>query len=245
MYLASAAISAGVDFTDASTTFLADDPGNWPPRFIISGFTYDRFEQPGGSGTSRAWDQAARCDWLSRQAAYDAGPYEQAARVFRQHGYTDGARAILIAQRRHARRSISGKWALPRRALDAAFSVTVSYGYRPGRVLWLLAILVILVTSSLLLPGPRAAMRAASSSTVYTTRGPLRAADATRPAQAGPATGHIPASVRGCLRQRPDPLLQSAPVRGRYGRSAHITRSKIDMASRCPGPRRHLHAMVA
>lgn len=192
MYLASAAISAGVDFTNASTTFLADDPGNWPPRFIISGFTYDRFEQPSRSGTSPAWDHAARCDWLSRQAAYDAGPYEQAARVFRQHGYTDGARAILIAQRRHARRYISGKWALPRRALDTAFSATVNYGYRPGRVLWLLAILVILITGSLLLPGPRAAMRAASSSTVYTTRGPLRAADATSTAQADPGTATSP-----------------------------------------------------
>ena len=192
MYLASAAMSAGVDFTDASTTFLADDPGNWPPRFIISGFTYDRFEQPRGGGANRAWDHAARCDWLSRQAAYDAGPYEQAARVFRQHGYTDGATAILIAQRRHARRSISGKWAPVRRALDAALNVTVSYGYRPGRVLWLLAILVILVTGSLLLPGPRAAMRAASSTTVYTTHGPIRAADATGAAQADPGTAVSP-----------------------------------------------------
>ena len=78
-----------------------------------------------------AWDHVARCAWLSRQAAYDAGPYEQAARVFRQHGYTNGARAILIAQRRQARRAISGRWALPRRMLDAAYSVTVSYGYRP------------------------------------------------------------------------------------------------------------------
>ena len=199
MYLASASISAGVDFTNASTTFLVDDPGNWPPRFIISGFTYDRFDQPRGSGTSPAWDHAARCAWLSRQAAYDAGPYEQAARVFRQHGYTDGARAILIAQRRHARRAISGKWALPRRALDAAFSVTVSYGYRPGRVLWLLAILVILVTGSLLLPGAQAAMRATSSGTVYTTRGPLRAADATSTAQADPGTATSPrASADAC-----------------------------------------------
>jgi hypothetical protein len=175
IYMARASISAGVDFTNATATFLVDDPGNWPPGFIISGFTYDRFDQPRGSAASPAWDHAARCAWLSRQAVYDAGPYEQAARVFRQHGYTSGARAILIAQRRHARRTITGKWALPRRALDAAFSLTVSYGYRPGRVLWLLAILVILVTCSLLPPGARAAMRATSSSgTVYTPQGPIR-----------------------------------------------------------------------
>ena len=144
IHMASASISAGVDFTNATTSVFVDDPGNWPPRFVISGFTYDRFDQPRGGGTSPAWDHAVRCTWLSRQAAYDAGPYEQAARVFRQHGYTSGAKAILIAQRRHARRTISGKWALPRRALDTAFSVTVSYGYRPGRVLWLLAVLVVL-----------------------------------------------------------------------------------------------------
>ena len=176
IYMARAAISAGIDFTNATTTFLVDDPGNWPPGFIISGFTYDRFDQPRSGGASPAWDHAARCTWLSRQAAYDAGPYEQAARVFRQHGYTRGAKAILIAQRRHARRTITGKWALPRRALDAAFDITVSYGYRPGRVLWLLALLVILVTGSLLVPATQAAMRAASSSgTVYTPQGTFRA----------------------------------------------------------------------
>lgn len=119
---------------------------------LIEGFTYDRFERPRGGGTSPAWDHVARCAWLNRQAVYDAGPYEQAARVFRQHGYTSGATAILIAQRRHARRAISGKWAFPRRFLDTAFSITVGYGYRPGCVLWLLGILLVLVTGSLLIP---------------------------------------------------------------------------------------------
>ena len=189
IYMALATISAGVDFTNATTTFLVDDPGNWPPGFIISGFTYDRFDQPRSGGTGPAWDHAARSTWLSRQAAYDAGPYEQAARVFRQHGYTSGAKAILIAQRRHARRTITGKWALPRRALDAAFDKTVSYGYRPGRVLWLLALLVILVTASLLAPGTQGAMRATSpSGTVYTPQGALQAKGAAATATGSPGT---------------------------------------------------------
>src|SRR6202035_3605577 len=131
----------------------------WPSRFIISGFAYDRFDQPRGNSSGPPWDHAARCAWLGRQAAFDAGPYEQAARVFRQHGYSSGAKAILIARQRDARRTITGKWALPRRTLDTAFDVTVRYGYRPGRVLWLLAVLVALVTGSLLLPGPLATMR--------------------------------------------------------------------------------------
>jgi hypothetical protein len=188
IYMASASITAGVDFTNATTTFLVDNPGNWPPRFIISGFAYDRFDQPRGNSTGPAWDHSARCAWLGRQAAFDAGPYEQAARVFRQHGYSSGAKAILIARQRDARRTITGKWALPRRALDTAFDVTVRYGYRPGRVLWLLAVLVALVTGSLLLPGPLATMRATVSGTVYTTHGLLPApgaAAARRPGTAG------------------------------------------------------------
>jgi hypothetical protein len=174
MYLDWATITPSVDFTNLTTTFLVDDPGNWPPRFVISGFTYDRFEQPrDGTGSSPAWDHRARIAWLSRQTAYDAGPYEQAARVFRQHGYTDGAKAILIAQRRQARQIVTGRWSLPRRALDGMYSITVGYGYRPGRVLWLLATLLALVTCSLLIPSARATMRAtAVDGTIYTTSGP-------------------------------------------------------------------------
>jgi hypothetical protein len=174
IYMSLASISPSVDFTNTVTTFLVDDPGNWPSRFVISGFTYDRFGQPEGRRSGPAWDQTARCTWLGRQATYDAGPYEQAARVFRQHGYTSGAKAILIAQRRHGRQTITGRWALPRRALDTAHSFTVCYGYRPARVLWLIAILLILVTGSLLIPGAQATMRATSAGTVYTTQGPLR-----------------------------------------------------------------------
>ena len=162
-------VSPSVDFTNATTSFLIDDPRNWPPRFVISGFSYDRFEQSPTNAMTPAWDHIQRCVWLSRQTAYDAGPYEQAARVFRRHGYTSGARAILISQRRQARRATTGRWAIPRRMLDAAYGATVSYGYRPWRVLWLLAALLILVTISFQMPGAQAAMRAASGGSVYAT----------------------------------------------------------------------------
>ena len=174
MYLDWVAVSPSVDFTNASTPFLMDDPGNWPPSFVISGFTYDRFEQPQGSAAARTWDHAARCAWLSHQAAYDAGPYEQAARVFREHGYTAGAEEILIAQRKHARRAMTGPGALLRRAVDVAYSTTVGYGYRPRRVLWLLAALLIMVIVSLEIPAAQATMRATTSAgAVYSTHGPV------------------------------------------------------------------------
>jgi hypothetical protein len=166
-------ITPSVDLTNTRTTFLADDPRTWPARFVVVGFTYDRFEKPQDSEVRRPWDHLARSDWLARQATYDAGPYEQAARVFREHGYISGAEEILIAQRKHARRAITGRSAPLRRALDMAYSTTVGYGYRPRRVLWLLAALLILVIVSLEVPTAQATMRATTSAgAVYSTHGP-------------------------------------------------------------------------
>lgn len=187
-------IAPRVDFTNTRTSFLADDPGKWPSRYVIVGFTYDRFEQPQGV-TRWPWDHAARAAWLSRQAIYDAGPYEQAARVFREHGYTAGAEAILIAQRRHARRAITGPGAPLRRALDVAYSATVGYGYRPRRVLWLLAILLALVIASLEIPTAQATMRATTAAgLVYSTHGPAPGAG---PGRAAPAPAGRPDACGG------------------------------------------------
>jgi hypothetical protein len=166
-------VSPSVDLTDASTTFLADDPATWPERFTIAGLTYDRFDSPQGTQLPRIWDQAARCNWLSRQTVFDSGPYEQAARVFRQHGYTSEAEQILMAQRKHAYRVGRATTSWPRRALDAIYA-TVGYGYRPSRVLWLLAALLILVAASLELPGSQATLRSTNGNgDVYTTSGLL------------------------------------------------------------------------
>ena len=168
-----AAVSPSVDFTDAVTTFLADDPATWPERFTIAGLTYERFEKPQGAQPKRIWDQAARCAWLSRQTEFDSGPYEQAARVFRQHGYTREAEHVLIAQRRHARQVGRSSATWPRRAIDAIYA-TVGYGYRPSRVLWLLAVLLVLVAASLELPASQATLRATTGNgDVYSTGGLL------------------------------------------------------------------------
>jgi hypothetical protein len=190
-----AAVSPSVDFTDVTTTSLADNPATWPERFVIAGMTYERFERPQGAGPGRVWDQAARCDWLRRQTEFDSGPYEQAARVFRQHGYAREAEQILMAQRKHARQVGWSHAAWPRRVLDAVYA-TIGYGYRPARVLWLLALLLVLVTVSLELPGPRSALRANNGNgDVYATSGRLTASSHGSPRQV--ATGH-PARVDTC-----------------------------------------------
>jgi uncharacterized protein YjbI with pentapeptide repeats len=167
------AVSPSVDFTGAATTFLADDPVTWPERFTIGGLTYDRFEIPQGAQPRPIWDQAARCAWLLRQTAFDSGPYEQAARVFRQHGYASDAEQILIAQRRHARQVGRSGTTWPRRILGAIYA-TIGYGYRPARVLWLLAALLVLVAASLELPASQATLRATNGNgDVYATSGRL------------------------------------------------------------------------
>lgn len=179
------AVSPSVDFTNAVTTFLADDPARWPERFTIAGLTYDRFENPQGGQPKPIWDQAARSAWLGHQTAFDSGSYEQAARVFRQHGYTTEAEQILIAQRNHARQVGQSSTTWPRRAIGTLYA-TVGYGYRPARVLWLLVTLLILVTASLELPASQATLRATSGNgTVFTTSGALAAS--ARPAASASA----------------------------------------------------------
>jgi hypothetical protein len=176
-------ISPRVDFTNTRTSFLADDPGTWPPQYVIGGFIYDRFEQPQGV-TLRPWNHKARVAWLNRQAVYDAGPYEQAARVFREHGYTAEAEAILMAKRRLARQVIGGRGKRLRQALDKAYSATVGYGYRPRRVLWLLAVLLAAVIVSLVAPPTQATMRATTpAGLVFSTHGPAPGTGPTGPAQ--------------------------------------------------------------
>ncbi len=171
MDLGWSAVTPSVDFTDATTTFLADDPATWPDRFTISGFRYERFEQPQGRPRARVWDQGARCAWLGRQSAYDASPYEQAARVFRQHGYAAGAEEILMAQRRGAWQVGRTSRVLPGRLLDGVFA-TIGYGYRPWRVLWALATLLVLVVVSLEFPATQATLRANNGNgDVYSTSG--------------------------------------------------------------------------
>lgn len=78
-----------------------------------------------------------------------------------------------MAERRHARRVDQADAAWPRRATDAVYAA-IGYGYRPGRVLWALAVLLLLVVGSLELPVGQATMRATNGSgAVYSTSGLL------------------------------------------------------------------------
>ncbi len=192
-------ISPAVNFTDATTTVVQDDPSAWPERIHNAGFSYERFDAPRGSGArGRIWDWRRRLARLHQQPEYDAGPYEQAARVFRQHGYEDGAEELLIRRRTDARRTeagkpfaavrdVTGKLRLRAKNLvDWVYDWTVGYGYRPGRVLWLLVVLLALVTATLAVPAVQQTMRATDEGAVFTIDGPLNVDDqATSPDPCG------------------------------------------------------------
>jgi hypothetical protein len=185
-------VSPSVDFSDATTTVLADDPASWPPRFAISGLTYENFGLPLCGRPRELWDHRARCVWLSHQAGFDSGPYEQAARVFRQHGHLSEAEQILMAQRRQAARVDRSNAIWPRRAADAIYA-TIGYGYRPTRVLWALAILLILVAVSLELSPVQGTLRSTNGNgAVYEVSGLVMT-----PGRAGGAPVASPAGSAG------------------------------------------------
>ncbi|HEV7827082.1 MAG TPA: hypothetical protein VGP02_19500 [Mycobacteriales bacterium] len=173
-----------VDFTDARTGYLADDPAvDWPRRAYLSGFVYERFAPPSfreGGGVS---DARTRGAWLARLEPYDPRPWEQVARVLRAGGDHSGAEDVLIAQRRRARQLEQRRW---RRIVDRLLDGTVRYGYRPQRALAIMLVLVAAVAVSLAVPAARATMRATDpSGVVFTPDGPAERAGAAPPGACG------------------------------------------------------------
>lgn len=158
--------SGTVDFRDARTSYLADDPSrDWPQKAHLTGFVYERFapvDQHSGNGV---WDAQTRIAWLRGLQPFDPLPWEHVAHVLRTHGDVSGAERVLMAQKRRARRELATRW---RRSFDAALDFGIGYGYRPQRALLLLAILVAAVFGLLLVPSVRTTMTAAQPAAVVT-----------------------------------------------------------------------------
>ncbi len=164
--------SGGVDFTDATTSFLADRAEqDWPTPSHLTGFTYQRWAPAIMTDHGRGdWDPEVRAQWLARVGGTDSRPWEQAAKVLRDNGDPDGAERLLIASHRHQRRHLRGHpW---RRLLDVANQYATGYGYRPQRTLYLMAALIVAVSLTLHPTGWQHLMRAADpAGTVFTPTG--------------------------------------------------------------------------
>jgi hypothetical protein len=149
--------AGAVDFTNARTTWLADDPEHdWPTRTHMSGFAYERFAPLDTREGHGVWDADQRARWLARLEPYDPRPWEHLARVLHTHGDHRGAERVLIAQRRAARRhagpGLATTW-------DWLADVTVRYGFRPNRAAFAIVLLILAVAVSLVLPAGHSTMR--------------------------------------------------------------------------------------
>jgi hypothetical protein len=103
------------------------------------------------------------------------------------------AERLLIEQRRQARRAPSPGGRSPRRlirnARDLLYGLTVGYGYRPGRVLWLLGALLALVGVMMLNPAVQQTLRATDPrGNVYVVEGRLVTVDDVATPEDGTAT---------------------------------------------------------
>ncbi|MEU4160535.1 hypothetical protein [Actinoplanes sp. NPDC026670] len=158
-------VAGAVNFAGASTSYLADRPDqDWPADSFIGGFSYERFEAVEWPGEA-VWDPEARIAWLDRMTRYDPRAWERLAAVLRTAGDVDGAEAVLVAQHRRARRLRTGRG----RFFDVLQDVTVRYGFRPQRALYLLVALIAAVTAGLSLPGVQAQMRATDQNALVFT----------------------------------------------------------------------------
>ncbi|MFF4490689.1 hypothetical protein ACFY0F_30170 [Streptomyces sp. NPDC001544] len=119
-----------IDLRHTRVGVLRDDPATWPRALLLEGLVYDSVHPtlPGGR----------RLPWLDRDpTGFALQPYEQLASTYRQHGRDADARTVLLAEQRRTRATLSRA----ARTWSILQDLTVGYGYRPARAVWLLAAL--------------------------------------------------------------------------------------------------------
>lgn len=119
-----------LDLDGAHVATLVIDEGSLPKQLILSRLTYEAFHPVD--------NHKVQLSWLAR-AEYDPQPYQELARVLRQHGYREAATSMLVAGER--RRLTNRSARVHDRVWGWILAATVGHGYRPGRaMLWLLAL---------------------------------------------------------------------------------------------------------
>jgi hypothetical protein len=122
----------GISLYRTNIGVLCDDPGSWPRRLVLDGFTYE--------GLYPYLPAGRRLKWLRRMDDYRAQPYEQLAAYYRRLGHDEQARRVLLAQLR-ARTNERPWWA---RSWGWFQDVLAGYGYAPGRAVgWLVGVLIV------------------------------------------------------------------------------------------------------
>jgi hypothetical protein len=140
-----ARIDGMLNMTDSEFRSLADEEACWPAagNLNLARCQYDGFV------FNAPVSARARLRWLGLQDAGKFGvdfwpqPYEVCARLLREMGHADEARAILIEKERLLRRSVRRRKPAPWRQLswlrDALLGITIRYGHKPmTAVVWLI-----------------------------------------------------------------------------------------------------------
>ena len=177
-----ASFNGDLDLTDATVSVLEDNVDAWPASYSISGLVYGRFADSASVETS-PWACRSRIRWVRNQRNFDAGAFEQLARVFRGHGYVLEAERVLMEELRRAswlsdpstHRSVFARIAaLPRAAWALTLDGLVGFGFRPARVIYILASLTTILAIALAQPAQEVEMRSVDpQGVVFTVSGPL------------------------------------------------------------------------
>lgn len=146
-----------VSLRDARVGRLVDDPVNWPVacRVELDGLTYERLSRR--SEDVAQWSARQRLAWMARcGAGFAPGPYDQLAAALARDGREQEARQVRVARERRRYRAMGWAGTVWGAVQDAG----LGFGYRPGRALaWLLLVV-------------------AASTGWFTWSGPLRAVKA-------------------------------------------------------------------
>jgi hypothetical protein len=130
-----------LNLENASLTNLDDDEASWPEagNLAIDGLMY-------GTLTSRVPVNAkTRLQWLILRNPNNLSiqPYEQLSNIFRQMGLRDDTKDVAIAKQKFIRKNLKSFSRLWSWILDT----TISYGYRPEKVILLFIVPIIIIGS--------------------------------------------------------------------------------------------------
>ncbi|MGP3977501.1 oxidoreductase [Streptomyces sp. 8N114] len=124
-----------VDLQDAVVSRLIDDADSWPGdgRLRLRGFTYESLAPRGPFPLVR------RLEWVhAATPEFNPEPYDRLAACLQAGGEEADAHTVLLAKLRRRRESLP----LLLRIWDHIQDLALGYGYRPGRaVLWLVLLL--------------------------------------------------------------------------------------------------------
>jgi hypothetical protein len=132
-------VAGEINLSGMAVRTLNDQLESYPgDSLVLDGFTYDRI---GGSDTRT--DAEARIGWLERQwpvfltREFAPQPWQQLVKVLREMGHADEARKVAIAK--HNKLRNAGRYVGGSRLWDRIYGTLVGYGYRPWRLLWIVA----------------------------------------------------------------------------------------------------------